>query len=293
VKLTGVCLIIALAFAAGSVRAQANAEEIAFWESVRASNSAPELQAYIDRYPNGAFVALARNRLAALGVKPAAAPVPVRPAAPAAALAPQAAPASSGSPHVGDTWTYRLSYPRLRGQWGQSSKPSATHVIKVGAATEGQIVDQLSIDGGAPTDTTHTKGAYLATQGMSIFSPYLEVLNGSVVGARLGSVDIQDQPCNTTYRCEASARAYGPETVTVPAGQFQATKLVVSESWRPAGSGSGSQFGAPQFNGGRTLTIWYAPQIKRAVKFQSRKTVGDIPPVEPDFDLELVTYQLK
>jgi hypothetical protein len=46
-------------------------------------------------------------------------------------------------------------------------------------------------------------------------------------------------------------------------------------------------------NGGRTLTIWYAPEVKRAVKFSSRPTVGDVPPVETNFDLELVSYQLK
>jgi len=46
-------------------------------------------------------------------------------------------------------------------------------------------------------------------------------------------------------------------------------------------------------NGGRILTIWYAPEIKRAVKYSSRITVGDIPPIDGDFDLELVSYQLK
>jgi hypothetical protein len=34
-------------------------------------------------------------------------------------------------------------------------------------------------------------------------------------------------------------------------------------------------------------------EIKRAVKFSSRLTVGDIPPIEPHFDLELVSYQVK
>lgn len=39
--------------------------EIAFWESVRASNDPADLHAYLEQYPNGKFAALARNRLAA------------------------------------------------------------------------------------------------------------------------------------------------------------------------------------------------------------------------------------
>ena len=48
-----------------------------------------------------------------------------------------------------------------------------------------------------------------------------------------------------------------------------------------------------QMRGARTITIWYAPAAKRAVKFVSRNSFGDVPPVETDFDLELVSYQLK
>ncbi|MBI3452468.1 MAG: caspase family protein [Rhodospirillales bacterium] len=58
--------------------------ELAFWDSVKGSNNQVELQAYIDKYPNGTFVALARSRLAALrAAKPAAANA--APAAPSAA----------------------------------------------------------------------------------------------------------------------------------------------------------------------------------------------------------------
>jgi hypothetical protein len=44
--------------------------------------------------------------------------------------------------------------------------------------------------------------------------------------------------------------------------------------------------------GGRTLTAWYAPQAKRVVKFSSRQEAGRVPPVEADFELELVSYRL-
>ncbi len=46
-------------------------------------------------------------------------------------------------------------------------------------------------------------------------------------------------------------------------------------------------------NGGRLLTIWYAPKAKRAIKYSSRLTIGEIPPIDVNFDLELTGYQLK
>jgi len=55
------------------VTAQAD-QEVVFWESVRNSTNRAELEAYLARYPNGAFAPLARARLAALAPPPAAAP---------------------------------------------------------------------------------------------------------------------------------------------------------------------------------------------------------------------------
>jgi len=45
---------------------EAVAIELAFWDSVKDSASEAELRAYLDRYPSGSFVALARARLQAL-----------------------------------------------------------------------------------------------------------------------------------------------------------------------------------------------------------------------------------
>ncbi len=46
--------------------AEAVAVELAFWDSVKDSASETELRAYLDRYPRGSFVALARARLQAV-----------------------------------------------------------------------------------------------------------------------------------------------------------------------------------------------------------------------------------
>lgn len=51
---------------AASAEAQAQEAEIAFWEQVRGSTSAEEIEAYLRRFPNGQFAALARERLVRL-----------------------------------------------------------------------------------------------------------------------------------------------------------------------------------------------------------------------------------
>ena len=271
----------------------ANAEEIAFWETVRDSRNPAELQAYIDQYPNGRFVVLARARLAALGQqKPA--PAPSR-AAPAPATPVKAAPSSMGSntrtPQIGDTWTYQLSYPR---RFGITSPPPRTHVVRVDTVTESEVVDQVLVDGQASPSAPHAKGPYLLTQGVSVFSPYLPAFTDLSRPAPLGSVSILENACRSTHACTATARIAGTETITVPAGTFTATRVIVEQSWRPGPSASAlGQHQMAGMNGGRTLTIWYAPEIRRAVKYSSRRTVGDYPPIEPHFDLELISYQLK
>ncbi len=83
-------------------------QEVVFWESVRNSNDRAELEAYLRKYPNGAFNALARARLEALAAPEAqskaaaASPAPERKAAPpreprksAASPGPEPVPTSS------------------------------------------------------------------------------------------------------------------------------------------------------------------------------------------------------
>jgi len=76
-------------------------EEVVFWESVRNSSNRAELEAYLAKYPEGTFAALARARIdalaaaaAALKPPPPALPEPRKPAPPVAAAAPPKADAS-------------------------------------------------------------------------------------------------------------------------------------------------------------------------------------------------------
>jgi hypothetical protein len=256
---------------------------------VRDSRDPAELRAYLQQYPNGTFAALAQRRLAALEKQPAAAPQQARPAPPPVATSGRAA-SDSRVPLAGDAWTYRLSYPRLRGQWGQPTRASQTHVVQVSSVADGKVVDRLSVDGATPIPVEHSRGSYLVPEGVSLFSPYLLALGDAPKG-RLSSITIHDRPCQgQQYNCKASGRVVGQETVTVPAGQFVATKVVIEQEWSPVVI-SGLQTG--RLLGGRTLTVWYVPELRRAVKYSSRETVGDQPPIDPSFDLELVSFDLK
>jgi hypothetical protein len=98
-----------------------SSREMAYWENVKNSGSVQELQSYIERFPSGEFVAIARSRIASMGKSPAtdmaaltarpaaaapaaplpavamAAPVSAVPTAAAPALAPVQPPAADGS----------------------------------------------------------------------------------------------------------------------------------------------------------------------------------------------------
>jgi uncharacterized protein YcfL len=77
------------------------AVELSFWDSIKASTDAGDFLAYLDKYPNGQYAALARNRIAALdkGAR-GRSTEPEHVAQPAARLVsapPAAAPSGSGS----------------------------------------------------------------------------------------------------------------------------------------------------------------------------------------------------
>ncbi|HUQ26826.1 MAG TPA: hypothetical protein VM140_14265 [Burkholderiales bacterium] len=266
--------VLCLLAAAGTPAFGADAAEISFWESVRDSRNALELQAYLDRYPAGDFAVLAKARLAALG----SAAAPRTPPSPS----PAAKVAAWEMPKTGDTWTYRLREPkRIEGP------ASRTLVVTIASATGAEVIDQAAIDGAAPPlVSTHAKGGQLLGQGVAVFSPYFPLFGALPAVGSVGRVQIDDSACSSRHLCEAKGRIVGKETVRVPAGTFVASKIVIEQSWRATFAGSGG--GA----GGRTLTVWYAPEARRAVKYSSRTIVGFNPPIEPDFELELVSYKV-
>lgn len=245
--------------------------ELSFWESVKSSSDPGDLRAYLEQFPNGKFSALAKNRLAALGN---AQPAPTKPLG-------LPTPASGrGLPLQGDSWTYRLTEPR--------AAPRNYHV-KIAAASKDLVLEQYSIEQGPSGEWAHSAGSYVVGLGKSLFAPYLDAFASLTPSTPLGRVPIADRSCTGSYACDATARVVGRETVRVPAGTFETVKVVVEHTWQPAFV-SGHQ--STSLQGARILTIWYAPAAKRAVKFSSRPDFGEVPPIDPHFDLELVSFKL-
>jgi hypothetical protein len=165
------------------------------------------------------------------------------------------------------------------------------YTVSVAAVSETLVTERYALDGGLSGRARHRRGAYLVALGPALFSPYLAVFEELSPGARLGSIAVREGACAPEYICSATGRVEGREQVEVPAGRFDAIKLSIEEMWRAGSAAGGSQ--AAQMNGGRLLTIWYAPKAKRAVKYSSRLTIGDLPPIDVNFDLELTSYQVK
>jgi len=226
-------------------------------------------------YTGAPMASLGRPAAAAAAPAVAATAAAATAAAPAPGSNSSRAPSASGSrlPSPGDTWKYRQSKP---GQGG-----GREHVVQVRSSAVGKIVDDLTIAGQAPVEIEHTSGAYLINQGVSLFSPYLNVL-GPMGSSRV--VPSRDNvACPMDVVCTLSSSMAGYERVKVPAGEFDARKVRVEHSWQYHRFGSGR----------REVMMWYADDVKRVVKVRSRTLGGGHVGIETDYDLELVEYQLK
>lgn len=157
--------------------------------------------------------------------------------------------------------------------------------MTVASVTPDAIVEQLAGDRRQPAQSGHRKGSYLMRQGdVSIFSPYLIGFGSLEPGAQITKIENLDPDlCSSLWICSITGRVVGKEIVRVPAGEFEAIKVEVQHAWTTRSQGAAD-------SGGRTLTIWYSPQTKRAVKFSSHGSRSAY--FESEFDLELESYQL-
>jgi hypothetical protein len=274
---------------AGGADSQA---EVSFWESVRTNSNPAELQAYLDQYPNGRFAVLARNRLAAQGVAPKAASPALLAAAPAAAApaaAPKATAPPSGSdriPQVGDNWTYRFQ-PK-----GRSRSGTKRYLVTVTASSGSRISDVTTTEGANPSESDHSARQYIAPMDkLSLFSPYLAVFSTMRPQSQLRDIENLDpRTCPLGWSCSISGYVLNQETVTVPAGTFSAIRVDIKQVW------TGPRLTHDREAGGRVLTVWYAPEIKRAVKYASRDQSAwggtQSIPIETEFEFDLISYKL-
>lgn len=210
-------------------------------------------------------------------------PAPPPPAGVAQAVAASAAPARF--PQAGDTWTYRLTEPKRR-----DGPKQRTYEVKIASASASEIRETLTLGGKPAGESTHKPGSYLVAQGVSVFSPYLSAFDAPGSALKLRRIEPSDpESCNAQYGCTLKGKIAPQETIGVPAGKFDAVKVTIEQIWYP--DGGAPVYVAGRMNGSRILTIWYSPTLKRAVKFSSRLVTGGMPPIDADFDLELVSHQ--
>jgi uncharacterized caspase-like protein len=195
-----------------------------------------------------------RERLAAeneaLRRKSAQAPETVALAAPVPTARPSPAQAQAANPGglaVGDNWTYRYS-----DVYGKTE----TYTVRVTSISSGEIIDEIRL-GKSRQSTTFERVLGLTDRNMGNLvireiSPYL-----------LSHGSLQEQPeWKSISVFEGSppfkARLAGSETISVPAGTFEAQKVVIE----------GRQVSRRNtaFSRNYAVTVWYAPAVRRAVK---------------------------
>jgi uncharacterized caspase-like protein len=233
--------------------------ELALWGSVQSSTRADEFRAYLRQYPKGRFADVARARIAELSTAQAGAGTPTQ-----------------LMPRVGDTWRYRV-----------------TDQFRLGDLFVTARVDAVGDEGVAETWTT-TADAKVRSTRVSMkpafnplpdwsaappeFAPYLQASDvrpgaSEAIGLQRRAIDAVPMTLKPTW--------HGEEEVTVGAGRFRAHKLVL-RGQAPAGSGP------PMV---AEYVVWYAPGVRRIVKYQVSASVGRS--VRESTTFELTEYKLQ
>ncbi|MGE0350469.1 toll/interleukin-1 receptor domain-containing protein [Hydrogenophaga sp.] len=214
---------------------------------------------------------------------PATTPAPEVAARPPAVPAPEtaASAADAGKPRVGESWTYRTS-----GKWPTSPKRSI--VIAVQSVANDVITEGLRAEGLA-SDVRRSAGARPMFMSWSEigneFSPYL----GAYADLdRLGTLRGFSTPdvLPNWSQWYSEAKVVGQESVTVPAGRFQAHKVEVWSSRSPSGGPTMANMEPVRIH----YLIWYAPTVKRYVKMQRRVLYASGTEAERDL-FELVAHR--
>jgi uncharacterized caspase-like protein len=253
---------------------QEAAGELAFWNSIQSSSRADEYRAYLRQYPNGRFATLAQTRVAALTPAPSpavvTAPTPVT--APATGAAPNDTRIAAASPlaahpellpRPGDTWRYRVQ--------DQFRLGDLYVTARVNAVTDEGIAETWTTTSDAQVRTAlapRSPGFYALpdwTLAPPEFSPYLQA-----TGLLRSGQAIHDQQRRVDQvMVPLKASVEGEEDVTVGAGRFRATKLVLRGQAAPTRGGAKAAVLIEQI-------VWYAPEVKRIVKQTISTRVGNV-----------------
>jgi hypothetical protein len=247
------------------------AGEVAFWNSIQNSNRADEYRAYLRQYPRGRFATLAQTRIAALGPGTNAVAVP-NPSGP-----PPASAAGSPMPRAGDTWRYRVQDRFMLGDLFVTA--TVDDVNEAGVAETWTSTSDPKVR----TAFVPLKPGFRPLPGLELtppeFAPYLQASGLLQPGQRIGDqhrrIDKVDVPLKSSVA--------GEEEVVVQAGRFRAIKLVLTGQARGRSAARGPI--------STEHVIWYAPDVKRIVKYLVSTKVAGV--AEEATQFELIEYKLR
>lgn len=260
--------------------------ELAFWESIKDSQSADDYRAYLDQYPKGKFALLAQNRIKTLNAS--------QPAITTASLTPPTVATtrptpSAGLPKAGDTWTYRYLD-------GWKNVPEYKITFRVLSVSEKGVEQAFLLDGRSIDEQTYPvepkliERNFLKNHQLFEFSPYLAAFETLDVGKNWQEIPYTSFASDLNHAAglwKWSGRVVGREKVSVPAGHFDTVKVVIS-GWRQLGNMGGVGSYTPK---GVLYTLWYAPEVKRVVK-QAILTESGRNDIQDKDTFELVSYRL-
>jgi len=204
-----------------------------------------------------------------LGSVPTPAPVPATP---------------STLPVKGERWVYRAL-----GKWPTS--PKRRFEIVAQAVADSLVTDELRViepEGAAEVRRARGNNPdFIAWNAIGPeFSPYFGAYVALAQQDSLSGFPTPDfDPQWTQWHSKAAV--IGQESVSVPAGTFNAFKVEVWSSRRQTGSQTQAQIEPVRVH----YLIWYAPQIKRYVRMQRIVKTADSSESEKDL-FELVAHRL-
>jgi len=208
--------------------------------------------------------------------------VPTTPAASPEPLQTASVVESAQIPRQGDHWEY--AYAR------SSDGRSGTRSFEVLRRSGHVLTETIVLEDGTTTLAEHQRGAYLdMTAGMQ-FAPYYFALGNQAAEGKLDGirvvggeacVDRGDYAYGAILSCNVLVEFGGIESVTVPAGTFDAKVVRITVSQERI-SGYGGRVGVLG-----TATYWFAPKAGRLVK-AIVKHDAERPWTET---MELVSYQ--
>lgn len=281
---------------AGPPSAAREDAETRFWNEAKARGTRQSFEAYLRKYPAGAYVALARAELqrweereVALKTPEAAerrGPAPIKPERAQAGSAQNASPVERPDIKVGDRWVYRST-----DLW--TNEEIARVEFKVVAIRgDNMVLDRTTTASKVAADVGRSARKDADRSTWTLLDPNvnsgrrLTLAFPLEIGKTWEFEYSTKRPNGTIVIHKRSARVEAWEDVEVPAGKFRALRVVHSgRSELRAATG-------PFSSGNVSETLWYAPALRAIVKREFHDTVGHLRTRDQVRD-ELTAYDIK